>query len=252
MATQYRSPGWPSHYTGDTTHNGTRVTTSTPYRPSPKYTTVADSSSDLTGTQLWSCTGFRLCQLLLPSQCSCVFRENCLEASNKELTQICICPWLRTSYWQFKEVKQRTVLQIKYFIWCMHEINNSQYNQWLYSTAINAASHSHCFHPHLWACELKLEERWTKLRFPRLWQVPTEQAGPRVGPSGRGTWSQVPRREPGPGWESEAHSHHLQTLHFITVTMIMICFNMNVLPSAFATTSNTASSVVGWILKIEQ
>lgn len=187
MATQYRSPGWPSHYTGVTTHNGTRVTTSTPYRPSPKYTTVADSSSDLTGTQLWSCTGFRLCQLLLPSQCSCVFRENCLEASNKELTQICICPWLRTSYWQFKEVKQRTVLQIKYFIWCMHEINNSQYNQWLYSTAINAVSHSHCFHPHLWAYELKLEERWTKLRFPRLWQVPTEQAGPRVGPSGRGS-----------------------------------------------------------------
>lgn len=45
---------------------------------------------------------------------------------------------------------------------------------------------------------------------------------------------QVPPREPpGPGWESEAHSQHLQTLHFITVTMIMSCFNMNVLPSAF-------------------
>lgn len=86
--------------------------------------------------------------------------------------------------------------------------------------------------------------------------LPTEQAGPRVGPSERppatpaNTTSQVPPWEPGPGWESEAHSHHLQTLHFITVTMIMSCFNMNVLPSAFATTSNTASSVVGWILKI--
>lgn len=53
-----------------------------------------------------------------------MFRENCLEASNKEPTQICVCPWLRTR--QFKEVEQ-TVLQIKYFIWCMHEINNNQY-----------------------------------------------------------------------------------------------------------------------------
>lgn len=77
------------------------------------------------------------------------------------------------------------------------------------------------------------------------------QPGPAAGGarSRRGR-SRVPPREPGPGWESEAHSHHLQTLHFITVTMIMSCFNMNVLPSAFATTSNTASSVVGWILKI--
>lgn len=59
--------------------------------------------------------------------------------------------------------------------------------------------------------------------------------GPSERPPGTpaNTTSQLPPREPGPGWESEGHSHHLQTLHFITVTMIMSCFNMNVLPSAF-------------------